>query len=64
VIVHDIKVNDVGAGINDRFDLFAQAGEVGGKKTGRYSESLGHDRVSIGDERGKLLYRAHVMLFG
>jgi hypothetical protein len=43
VIVHDVKVHNIGTGTDDIGDFLTEFGEVGGKDTGCDSELFGHD---------------------
>src|SRR5436309_1925237 len=50
MVVHHIKMDDVGACGNHTIDLLAQSGEVGGKNTWRNSIvfcGAGHDKVLV-----------------
>ena len=42
MVVHHVEVEEIGAGVDHRAHLFAQAREVGGQQRGRDAEASAH----------------------
>jgi hypothetical protein len=56
MVVHHVKVDDIGAGGDDVADLFTQAGEIGGQNAGSDAES-GHG-FGLAIKKDALFYAA------
>jgi hypothetical protein len=48
MVVHDVEMDEVCAGSNNRLYLFTQTGEVGGQDAGRDAMGHGEFRVQFG----------------
>ncbi len=52
VVVHDVEVDDVGAGLEHRLDFLAEAGEVGGQDRRRDERPVARVATAGGSARG------------